>query len=729
MDHNETDKFDALPNYMSERVKKDVLYVVHDDAYGYGSAAKGYLTSLQNSQVSFDWVGVKTNNSRSILNDTFSHYELKISPADKQYNSYIFHTIPTLWNRLYDELCKNQPDVNIVGRTVWEFEKMLPEWVDAINTSKVTTVSVPSEWNRVIFTKNGITKPIIVEPHVLPDKKHQIIGFEKIIEKATVLSQKNPHDINMSSFYKFYSIGDFSARKNIIGTIKSFCETFTSEDDVMLLVKIDIAKVNYLATIANLHSIVNVFQNPPLIMIISAHLSDDEIVAIHKTCDCYFQLTRSEGFGLNIFQAMSLNKSIIVPGYGGHVDYLKQYDKAILINHKLVAANSFIYNDVYLSEEYEWADCDATDVKIKLTEQYNKYNKKTITVNQTNGILYIGQYGTSGYAIAAKGYIVDYMKRGIPVRWEPLYFDNSKLDNSSIVDTIAISAINRNIRFDTVIIHCTPDLWQSLLEKNKTRFKDKKIVGYLAWETSKLKPEWVDAINTIRDIRCPSEYNKRVFIDSGVTSNITVVPHVFLNEPLPPLQSIQIVNYDPNKYTFYTIGELNERKNILNLVDTFCKTFTAKDKVQLICKIHYKTYDIANIEYCKNAMDNIIKKYKTPPACIFIYDPLSDLQLRALHAAGDCYVSLTRSEGFGLTIFDAFNYGKDIIATGYSGHVEYLGKDHLGLVKYKLIKVDGMSNFNTNYEHANQVWADPNLTHVSDLLKHHAEKYLSSRKK
>ena len=54
-------------------------------------------------------------------------------------------------------------DSIIIGRTVWEFEKLLPEWVNCINNSQVDFVSVPTEWNKDSFIKSGVKKPIIVE--------------------------------------------------------------------------------------------------------------------------------------------------------------------------------------------------------------------------------------------------------------------------------------------------------------------------------------------------------------------------------------------------------------------------------------------------------------------------------------------------------------------------------------------------------------------------------------
>jgi hypothetical protein len=89
----------------------------------------------------------------------------------------------------------------------------------------------------------------------------------------------------------------------------------------------------------------------------------------------------------------------------------------------------------------------------------------------------------------------------------------------------------------------------------------------------------------------------------------------------------------------------------------------------------------------------------------------------ALHAHGDCYVSLTRSEGFGLTIFDAYNYGNRVIVTGYSGQIDYLGLQYEGLVNYTLVDVNNMESFNGNYNHSDQQWAQPDLQHFRKLIR------------
>ena len=65
------------------------------------------------------------------------------------------------------------------------------------------------------------------------------------------------------------------------------------------------------------------------------------------------------------------------------------------------------------------------------------------------------------------------------------------------------------------------------------------------------------------------------------------------------------------------------------------------------------------------------------------YEPAA--RQRALMAACDCYVSLHRSEGFGLTMAEAMAIGKPVIATGYSGNVDFMNSGNSHLIEYAMI--------------------------------------------
>jgi len=356
------------------------------------------------------------------------------------------------------------------------------------------------------------------------------------------------------------------------------------------------------------------------------------------------------------------------------------------------------------------------------------YNVSRIALkNDRDTIMYIGQYGTSGYATAAKGYVYRYFINNYDIKWVPLRFDETELSKDCPYNLIAESTINKNYaEYDTFIYHTTPDLWESLNHQYSNINKNKKIFGYAAWETSKLPPKWTEYINdNVNEVWCPSSYNYHVFKESGVTIPISVVPHVFLQKPLIEKKNIQLININGQPitsvegvYTFYTIGEFNNRKGIDDIIKVFCKTFTKNDKVRLLIKTHYKNYTPNNKKYCLDKISDLVKDYTDLPEIHYLIDNASERDILALHSLGDCYVSLTKSEGFGIPIFDAFNYRKPIIVTGYGGHMDFLGKTYKGLVDFKMDYIKDMESFSTNYSN-DTVWAYPNLDTAGELMKSH----------
>lgn len=708
-----------MVNNCYDLIKSTVLYISQTGTSGYANAAKGYVYDLIKKKMKVKWVTFDTGDPILVETSDFDRYIEKCKETIIiDVDCAIIHSTPDLWESLLPKESSTRVKT-IVGRTVWEFEKLIPEWVDIINNSVVDYLSVPTEWNKQNFINSGVKKPILVDPHIYVNFPYSPKPLEHFLTGKSVVFCESPVDIEqLKTAYKFYTIGQLTDRKGLRETVDMFCRTFTREDNVVLFVKT--FRKNYSdeeqrKCIDIIYSIIKDSENisyPPIVLI-KNHLTYDEIHSLHDLCDCYVQFPKTEGFGLGIFDAYKKNKNIVVTGYGGHVEYLKK-DYPGLVAYDLEGLGNQTYPNYSLDDTYKWAITKKKSAVGKLRGVVENF--QPILIKKVSpSILYVGQYGTSGYASAAKQYIADYVLNSIPVTWQPLYFDKTELHDDCYVNILAKSTINKKIEYDTVILHCTPDLWKQYITKNGSVWKNKKIIGYTVWETSRLKPDWVDAINCVNEVWCPSNYNKQCFIESGVTIPIKVVPHLFYKKKLPIKSRIR--DLDDNRYTFYNISELNHRKNVLEMVDSFCSEFTHDDKVQLLLKLHYKDHSSENEEYCKNQIDGILSKYNNPPKVVVIYDNLTEEQLLALHAHGDCYVSLTRSEGFGLTIFDAYNYGNRVIVTGYSGQIDYLGLQYEGLVNYTLVDVNNMESFNGNYNHSGQQWAQPDLQHFRKLIR------------
>ena len=88
-------------------------------------------------------------------------------------------------------------------------------------------------------------------------------------------------------------------------------------------------------------------------------------------------------------------------------------------------------------------------------------------------------------------------------------------------------------------------------------------------------------------------------------------------------------------------------------------------------------------------------------------------EMDGLIAECDCYASLHRSEGFGLTMAEAMSVGKPVIATAYSGNVDFMHRDNSLLVDYELTKVGaGVEIYPPEGE-----WAQPSVEHAAALMR------------
>ncbi len=98
---------------------------------------------------------------------------------------------------------------------------------------------------------------------------------------------------------------------------------------------------------------------------------------------------------------------------------------------------------------------------------------------------------------------------------------------------------------------------------------------------------------------------------------------------------------------------------------------------------------------------------------MLIENYLSRNQLHALIAECESYVSLHRSEGYGLTMAEAMALGKPVIATGYSGNLDFMSSENSLLVPYSMVKV-GPGSFPYEPE---SFWADPDLETAAGYMK------------
>lgn len=149
-----------------------------------------------------------------------------------------------------------------------------------------------------------------------------------------------------------------------------------------------------------------------------------------------------------------------------------------------------------------------------------------------------------------------------------------------------------------------------------------------------------------------------------------------------------------------------ERKNPFGVVDAFCRAFAPGEGPTLIIKSINGRSALRSLEMLRGAANG------RPD--IHIVDAYLDIaDTRALIASCDCYVSLHRAEGFGYTMAEAMLGGKPVIASNYSGNLEFMNDSNSFLVSCGRSEVPpGCDPYP-----AGAVWGDPDLAEAARLMR------------
>jgi glycosyltransferase involved in cell wall biosynthesis len=158
-------------------------------------------------------------------------------------------------------------------------------------------------------------------------------------------------------------------------------------------------------------------------------------------------------------------------------------------------------------------------------------------------------------------------------------------------------------------------------------------------------------------------------------------------------------------FTFDYLSNFN-RKNPMAVVRAFQSAFRGNPNVQLVLKSINDERDPPNAALLRS-------QAASDPRIVLLGRYMSVEEKNALITACDAYISLHRSEGFGLTIAEAMALGKPVIATGWSGNMDFMTAFNSFPVDSDLVKIER----DEGPYRAGQLWAAPNEEHAASLMR------------
>jgi glycosyltransferase involved in cell wall biosynthesis len=288
---------------------------------GYGNASQDYIAGLRAAGVSVAWTPLEWAPNEWGLElgpvaepDVAGFRHADLVGLQIEYDAAVVHSTP-VWA---EQLRRATGGRLLVAFTTWETDRLPPDRVEILN--HYDRVIVPSQFNAEIFEASGVTKPIRVVPHIARDPRRPDARQRT----------------NGGSTFVFYMIASWTTRKAILDAVEAFVSAFSDEDDVKLFIHTTatdlIAAANDERTDvsaqyrdASWHTLARALAGRaklPEIVLSTRTLSDPEIEAVHRAGDCFFSLTRGEGWGLGAFDACAFANPVVITGWSATNEFL-----------------------------------------------------------------------------------------------------------------------------------------------------------------------------------------------------------------------------------------------------------------------------------------------------------------------------------------------------------------------------------------------------------------------
>ena len=275
-------------------------------------------------------------------------------------------------------------------------------------------------------------------------------------------------------------------------------------------------------------------------------------------------------------------------------------------------------------------------------------------------------------------------------------------------DKSILSQLQKTNPYRVNVFHIDAPVSRDIDHHHGKNFRqDRHNIAYWAWELPEFPDQWIEACQYFDEVWCPSGF-VRDAIAAKVPLPVQVMPHA-IGFVRPEGDQKARFELPQDRFTFLFLYDLNsyqERKNPRAVIEAYRRAFPKENDVQLVIKTH-------NPERNPEAFRRLKSDLKGIQNVTFIARTLSKEDIHALESACDAFVSLHRSEGFGLAVAESMFLGKPVISTDWSATAEFVNTNNGCPVPAKLIE---LTETHGPYEKG-QWWADPDIDAAAEAMR------------
>ena len=310
-----------------------------------------------------------------------------------------------------------------------------------------------------------------------------------------------------------------------------------------------------------------------------------------------------------------------------------------------------------------------------------------------------------GLGAAARGMASALQAAGIP-------FNVINLESGNYSRHTDHSWSHKEVRrsgYDITIVCVNPDNSFNLRTQVPLNILGERyVIGYWFWELPELPDEWMPAFDFTDEVWAGSNFIKDAVAAKSAAPVVRIPPVVQLRETKDV--SRKELGLPEDRFLFLSMfdsASVLQRKNPLGALRAFKNAFEGSDaRVGLVMKF--------NNPDPREPLLQSVREEVAGSKNIFVIDRIMDrAEVTSLIKTCDCFISLHRSEGFGLGPAEAMSLGKPAIVTNWSGNTDYMTADNCLRVDYELVK---LGQDYGPYK-ANQHWAEPDLDQAAQWMK------------
>jgi glycosyltransferase involved in cell wall biosynthesis len=260
----------------------------------------------------------------------------------------------------------------------------------------------------------------------------------------------------------------------------------------------------------------------------------------------------------------------------------------------------------------------------------------------------------------------------------------------------------------TLILHVnSPLVPLAMLRLGRRLIRDKRIVGCWAWELPNVPNDWRVGVPFVHEIWAPSKFTADAIRPVAEGRAVHALPYPAALYGPPHAPDRESADQPFTVLTIFNMASSFDRKNPLASIAAFRRAFGNDSTARLIVKT-------SNLSAFPQGL-RLIKEATCSANNIIVIDNIvSASDVVDLYLKADVVLSLHRSEGFGLLIAEAMSHGVAVVATNWSGNVDFLTPETGIPISYRLIPAEDRQG---TYHYPNLMWADADIVESAQALR------------